>query len=104
MSTNEKKSNTMWGGRFETSPDLIMQQINASIGVDQRMWKQDIEGSKAHCKMLAKQKIITEADREAILGGLEQIESEIESGKFEFKIELEDIHMNIESRLKEIVG
>ena len=94
----------MWGGRFETSPDLIMQQINASIGVDQRMWKQDIEGSKAHCKMLAKQKIITEADREAILGGLEQIENEIESGKFEFKVELEDIHMNIESRLKEIVG
>jgi len=104
MSTNEKKSNTMWGGRFETSPDLIMQQINASIGVDQRMWKQDIEGSKAHCKMLAKQKIITEADREAILGGLEQIENEIESGKFEFKVELEDIHMNIESRLKDIVG
>lgn len=94
----------MWGGRFETSPDLIMQQINASIGVDKRMWKQDIEGSKAHCKMLAKQKIISEGDREAILGGLEQIENEIESGTFQFKVELEDIHMNIESRLKEIVG
>ena len=94
----------MWGGRFETSPDLIMQQINASIGVDKRMWKQDIEGSKAHCKMLAKQSIISEGDREAILGGLEQIENEIESGTFQFKVELEDIHMNIESRLKEIVG
>jgi len=100
----KKTSNTMWGGRFETSPDQIMQQINASIGVDQRMWKQDIEGSRAHCKMLEKQSIITQADADAILKGLDQVESEIESGAFEFKIELEDIHMNIESRLKEIIG
>ncbi len=104
MSTIEKKSNTMWGGRFETSPDEIMQQINASIGVDQRMWKQDIEGSKAHCKMLMKQDILTQEDGTAILGGLSQIEDEILSGAFEFKVELEDIHMNIESRLKDIIG
>ena len=94
----------MWGGRFETSPDEIMQQINASIGVDQRMWKQDIEGSRAHCTMLARQNIITETDRDAILKGLAQIENEIETGEFEFKVELEDIHMNIEARLKDIVG
>ncbi len=94
----------MWGGRFETTPDLIMQQINASIGVDQRMWKQDIEGSKAHCKMLVKQNIITDSDGKAILDGLDQIEKEIESGTFEFTAELEDIHMNVESRLKDIVG
>lgn len=104
MKKNQNKSNTMWGGRFETTPDLIMQQINASIGVDQRMWKQDIEGSKAHCKMLVKQKIITESDGKAILDGLDQIEKEIESGTFEFTAELEDIHMNVESRLKDIVG
>lgn len=94
----------MWGGRFETSPDLIMQQINASIGIDQRMWKQDIEGSKAHCKMLAKQSIITQTDADTILKGLDQVEAEITSGAFEFRVELEDIHMNIESRLKEIIG
>jgi argininosuccinate lyase len=94
----------MWGGRFETSPDQIMQQINASIGVDQRLWKQDIEGSKAHCRMLAKQGIIPQSDADAILVGLAQIESEIESGAFEFRLELEDIHMNIESRLKDIIG
>lgn len=102
--TDTKTSNSMWGGRFETNPDEIMQQINASIGVDKRMWKQDIEGSRAHCTMLAKQGILSEADAKAILDGLAQVESEIESGAFEFKVELEDIHMNIESRLKDIIG
>ena len=98
------KSNTMWGGRFEDKPADIMEQINASIGVDQRLWRQDIKGSIAHCQMLAKQKILSKKDSEAIILGLEQVAQEIETGTFVFKTELEDIHMNIESRLKEIIG
>ena len=98
------KSNTMWGGRFEDKPSDIMEQINASIGVDQRLWRQDIRGSIAHCQMLAKQKVLSKKDSEAIIRGLEQIAEEIESGRFVFKTELEDIHMNIESRLKEMIG
>ncbi|MBK9585457.1 MAG: argininosuccinate lyase [Alphaproteobacteria bacterium] len=100
----KKASNTMWGGRFEDKPDALLDQINASISIDQRLWRQDIAGSIAHCEMLAKQDIIPKADAQKILKGLAQIEKEIESGSFVFKTELEDIHMNIESRLKEIIG
>jgi argininosuccinate lyase len=81
-----------------------MQQINASIDVDQRLWKKDIEGSKAHCEMLMAQHIIPETDGHKILNGLDMVADEIAKGDFEFKLELEDIHMNIESRLKEIIG
>jgi len=98
------KSNSMWGGRFEDKPSDIMTQINASIGVDQRMWRQDIAGSIAHCEMLIQQKIISEQDGQAILGGLEQVAGEIERGELVFSAELEDIHMNVESRLREIIG
>ncbi len=94
----------MWGGRFEDKPSDIMTEINASIDVDKRMWRQDIAGSRAHCEMLIKQKIISKEDGYAILRGLEQVAGEIESGAFEFKTELEDIHMNIEARLREIIG
>jgi argininosuccinate lyase len=104
MSKAGKNSNAMWGGRFSEKPSDIMEQINASIDVDKRLWAQDIQGSKAHCEMLIKQKIIAKKDGDAILKGLNQIQKEIESGKFEFKRSLEDIHMNIESRLKEIIG
>lgn len=97
-------SNTMWGGRFEDKPSDIMEQINASIGIDKRLWRQDIAGSMAHCEMLAAQGIIPKADAKKILKGLEQIEREIETGAFTFKRELEDIHMNVEARLKEIIG
>ncbi len=99
-----KNSNTMWGGRFAEKPSDIMEQINASIDVDKRLWRQDIAGSKAHCEMLVKQKILSKDDGKAILKGLDQVADEIESGAFEFKASLEDIHMNIESRLKEIIG
>jgi argininosuccinate lyase len=102
--TDKDKSNQMWGGRFSEKPSSIMEQINASIGVDKRLWAQDIRGSRAHCEMLVKQKIIPKKDGDAILKGLTQIEKEISSGKFEFKTSLEDIHMNIEARLKEIIG
>jgi argininosuccinate lyase len=100
----KNSANQMWGGRFEDKPSDIMEQINASIDVDRRMWRQDIRGSIAHCEMLIKQNIIAKNDGEAILGGLEQVAREIEAGNFVFKRELEDIHMNIESRLREIIG
>jgi len=103
-SKQNQSSSTIWGGRFAAGPDEIMQQINASIDVDQRLWAQDIMGSKAHCAMLMKQGILNAADGKAILDGLDQIAGEIESSAFVFKIELEDIHMNIETRLKEIIG
>jgi len=100
----KSNSNTMWGGRFEDKPDDIMEQINASIGVDQRMWRQDIRGSLAHAAMLVKCGILSEDDGKAIAEGLEQIAGEIERGELEFTPALEDIHMNIESRLREIIG
>lgn len=97
-------SNQMWGGRFASGPDAIMEAINASIGFDQRLATQDIAGSRAHAAMLAAQSIISDNDFEAIEEGLITILSEIESGKFVFSSKLEDIHMNIEARLKDLVG
>ena len=97
-------ANTMWGGRFAAGPDAIMAEINASIGFDRRFAAEDIAGSRAHAAMLAKQGIISEADRVAIDAGLAQVLDEIESGRFRFSIALEDIHMNVEARLKEIAG
>jgi len=97
-------ANTMWGGRFSASPSALMEAINASIGFDRRMAAQDIEGSIAHSAMLAKQGIITDADRDAIHAGLKQVLAEIEAGSFQFSTALEDIHMNVESRLRDIVG
>ena len=94
----------MWGGRFASGPAEVMQRINASIGVDRRLWRQDIAGSRAHAAMLVRQGILGQADGEAIRLGLDQIESEIAEGRFNFKVELEDIHTNIESRLRELIG
>ena len=99
-----KSANAMWGGRFAAGPDAIMEAINASIGFDKRMAAQDIQGSRAHAAMLAAQGIISDNDAEAIREGLLTVLSEIETGKFDFKPSLEDIHMNVEARLKEIVG
>ena len=97
-------SNKMWGGRFSTAPDAIMEEINASIGFDQRLYAQDIAGSKAHAAMLAAQGIVAAKDDQKITKGLDTILSEIEAGKFSFRRELEDIHMNVESRLAELIG
>jgi argininosuccinate lyase len=97
-------ANDMWGGRFGGGPAQIMQQINASIDIDRRLYAQDIAGSQAHAAMLVRQGIIRQADGEAIRQGLGQIEVEIASGRFEFKQALEDIHMNVESRLAELIG
>ncbi len=101
---NIKTSNKMWGGRFNNACDSMMQQINQSITFDKRLYKQDIAGSIAHCKMLAKVKIISATERDLIIQGLKKIIQEINDGEFNFSIELEDIHLNIESRLKEIIG
>jgi argininosuccinate lyase len=99
MSTNK-----MWGGRFEGGPAKIMEEFTPSIGFDQRLAGEDLNGSRAHAKMLAIQGIITRVDLDAILKGLSTIEAEIREGTFEFKRALEDIHLNIESRLAELAG
>jgi argininosuccinate lyase len=94
----------MWGGRFSSQPDAIMTEINASIDVDRRLYRQDIAASKAHAAMLAQQGIIAADDAAKIAHGLDTILSEIEGGNFTFKRELEDIHMNVESRLADLIG
>ncbi len=97
-------SNQMWGGRFAAGPDAIMEAINASIGFDKRMAKQDIEGSRAHAAMLGATGILEPSDVEAIREGLLTVLSEIEGNEFHFSTALEDIHMNVEARLKELIG
>jgi argininosuccinate lyase len=101
---SKSSANAMWGGRFAEGPNAIMTAINASIGFDQRLYAQDIAGSRAHAAMLAAQGIISSSDAEAIGEGLLTVLSEIESGKFTFSTALEDIHLNIESRLTQIIG
>ena len=97
-------SNRMWGGRFGGGPDDIMEEINASIGFDQRLFAQDIRGSLAHCAMLADNQIISQQDADEICNGLKTILADIEAGNFTFSRALEDIHMNIEARLTELIG
>ncbi len=97
-------ANEMWGGRFAQGPASIMEEINASIEFDKRLAAEDIAGSRAHAQMLAAQGIIARPDAEAILKGLDEIAREVAEGRFAFKRSLEDIHLNIESRLAEIVG
>jgi len=94
----------MWGGRFTVSPAEIMEEINASIGFDKRLAPQDIRASKAHAAMLADAGIIDKADAAAIVAGLDAVAAEIDAGKLEFSRALEDVHMNVESRLKETIG
>jgi len=100
----DRDANKMWGGRFQMSPAEIMEQINASIDFDKRMARDDLAGSKAHADMLAQVGIITDEDKAAIHKGLDQVELEIAEGKFKYSKALEDVHMNVESRLKELVG
>jgi argininosuccinate lyase len=97
-------SNQMWGGRFAAAPDALMERINASIGFDKALYAQDIAGSVAHARMLGDVGILSDADVTAICEGLSGIRDEIEAGTFEFKTELEDIHMNIEARLTARIG
>jgi argininosuccinate lyase len=97
-------SNSMWGGRFSASPDAIMEEINASISFDRKLYRQDIRASQAHARMLASQGIIGADDATKIVDGLDAILREIEAGSFNFSRKLEDIHMNVESRLSELIG
>ena len=94
----------IWGGRFKESTDTLMETFSASISFDKRLYACDIEGSIAHCKMLARSKIISSTESQKIQKGLKRILKECDEGRFEFSEKLEDIHMNIESRLKEIIG
>jgi len=98
---NSKK---LWGGRFSESTAASVEAFTESISYDRRLYRHDIMGSKAHARMLARQGLVTEEERDAILGGLEEIQAEIEAGTFEFKPELEDIHMNIEKSLTDRIG
>jgi argininosuccinate lyase len=97
-------ANALWGGRFAGGPAAIMERINASIDFDKRLYAEDIAGSKAHCTMLVRQKILTAEDGAAIAAGLDQVLAEIEAGRFTFRRDQEDIHMNVEARLGEIIG
>jgi len=101
---NEKSANKMWGGHFDAGPDLLMEQINASISFDKKLYAQDIRGSIAHAEMLAKTGILAESEVAQIIAGLLEIKAEIDAGEFEFSVALEDIHMNIEASLKEKIG
>ncbi|MFM8376382.1 MAG: lyase family protein, partial [Phenylobacterium sp.] len=94
----------MWGGRFAARPADLMQAINVSIGFDRRLADQDLAGSRAHAAMLRKQGVITSEDEAAIQAGLEAIAAEIRDGTFPFREEFEDIHMNVEARLRELIG
>ncbi len=107
LGTDDRRNadaNAQWGGRFASGPSTIMQDINASIGFDRKLWRQDIAGSQAHAAMLAHVGVIDAADAEAIRSGLDRIAGEIAAGGFPFTEELEDIHMNIEARLTERIG
>jgi argininosuccinate lyase len=101
---NEKSANKMWGGRFTMSPAEIMEEINASIGFDKVLAPYDIRASKVHAAMLAQQGIISKDDARKIAAGLDRVLAEIEKGEFTFSRALEDVHMNVESRLRELIG
>jgi argininosuccinate lyase len=102
--TGGATGNAMWGGRFASGPAAIMEEINVSIDFDKRLWAQDIRGSLAHVEMLGKTGILTADDVAAIRGGLEAVAKEIAEGRFAFSRNLEDIHMNVENRLRELIG
>ncbi|KAI95692.1 argininosuccinate lyase [Rhodomicrobium udaipurense JA643] len=97
-------ANKMWGGRFETKPAEIMEEINASISFDQRFYAEDIRASQAHATMLGACGIVTPEEADAIVAGLDTVREEIEGGRFEFRREYEDIHMAVEARLKDLIG
>ncbi|MEX2032489.1 MAG: argininosuccinate lyase [Dehalococcoidia bacterium] len=103
-SGSDGTSSKLWGGRFSGETDALVDQFNASIDFDKRLYREDIAGSIAHATMLARQRVISEADRDAIVAGLQQIEAEIDAGTFEFRLDREDIHLNIEAVLTERIG
>ncbi len=101
---SDAMTNSAWGGRFSEQTDAFVEAFTASVQFDQRMYKQDIAGSRAHAKMLHKIDVLSDEDLNAILGGLDNVEQEIGEGKFDWSIKREDVHMNIEARLTELIG
>ena len=104
MSDKKQDTNSAWGGRFSEQTDAFVEAFTASVQFDQRMYKQDIAGSRAHAKMLNKIKVLSEDDLTAILNGLDKVEQEIGAGEFDWSVAREDVHMNIEARLTELIG
>ena len=104
MTDTNKATNQQWGGRFSEPVDAFVARFTASVEFDQRMAAQDIQGSVAHAKMLASVGVLTDAERDQIIQGLAEIKEEIEKGEFNWSIELEDVHMNIEARLTQKIG
>ncbi|WP_372743175.1 lyase family protein, partial [Neptunomonas sp.] len=98
------KTNQQWGGRFNEPTDAFVARFTASVEFDQRMYRQDIQGSVAHATMLAEAGVLTVAERDMIIQGLADIRTDIEAGRFEWSIALEDVHMNIEAALTEKIG
>ncbi len=94
----------LWGGRFTQSTDAFVEAFTASIDVDVRLYRQDIHASQVHCRMLGRQGIIPEDDAEQIISGLDTVRKEIEQGRFDHQLALEDIHMHVENRLRELIG
>ena len=101
---SQQRPKALWGGRFTESTDSFVQAFTASVEFDRRMAGEDIQGSIAHATMLAEQGILTETETHTIIDGLRQIESEIEAGEFSWSINQEDVHMNVESRLIDLIG
>ena len=101
---SDTQTNQTWGGRFTESTDAFVQAFTASVGFDRRIYRQDIDGSIAHARMLARVGVLTGEDCAAIVGGLEAIRGEIERGEFDWSVALEDVHMNVEARLTERIG
>ncbi len=99
-----KESKKLWGGRFAADTDALAQAFNNSLGFDRRLWREDLANSRAHVRMLARVGVLAEEEAARILEGLDQIEREIEEGRFPWRPEYEDVHMNIEARLAELVG
>ncbi|WP_029572975.1 lyase family protein, partial [Pseudomonas syringae] len=102
MSTD--KTNQSWGGRFSEPVDAFVARFTASVTFDQRLYRHDIMGSIAHATMLAKVGVLTDAERDTIVDGLNTIQAEIEAGQFDWRVDLEDVHMNIEARLTDRIG
>jgi argininosuccinate lyase len=101
---DKKQTNPSWGGRFSEQTDAFVEAFTASVDFDQRMYKQDIAGSKAHARMLQQASVLSAEDCDAILKGLDIISEEIEAGEFDWSVSREDVHMNIEARLTELIG
>ena len=102
--SQDKTTNQSWGGRFSEPVDAFVARFTASVDFDQRLYKHDIQGSIAHATMLAKVGVLTEAERDTIIEGLNTIRSDIEAGRFDWRVDLEDVHMNIEAKLTEAIG